>query len=134
MNIQTPDGFVGDTGGFFHQIPFGGGAAFRGVQGLAFNAQLPHHVDQGAGLVQHVLHGGIAFGADQAGKEKALSNFSLEDLADVFRKGTAVQQQAIKDAVSGSAVVNKIDIFANAKNELAGTSPAMNDMRTKLGI
>ena len=76
----------------------------------------------------------FAFGADQAGKEKALSNFSLEDLADVFIKGTAVQQQAIKDAVSGSAVVNKIDIFANAKNELAGTSPAMNDMRTKLGI
>lgn len=75
-----------------------------------------------------------AFGDDQAGKEEALGNFSMEDLSDVFRKGTADQQNAIKEVVQNTRKVNKIDLFTNAKNELDGDAPAVKDMRRKLGL
>ena len=77
----------------------------------------------------------FAFGADQAGKEEALGKYSLEDLTEVFRKGTADQQSAIVEAVSKKSTKSeRLELFTNAKRELVGTSPAMTDMRTKLGV
>jgi len=76
----------------------------------------------------------FAFGADQAGKEKALSEFSSEDLANVFRKGDIKQQEAIREAVHNSNQSDRINIFVNAKNELEGDSPYAKEMRRKLGI
>jgi len=75
-----------------------------------------------------------AFGSDQSGKEKALANFSFTDLTEIFRKGSKVEQEAIKKAVAGSNQKNKLDIFVNAKNELEGNSLAVIDMRRKLGL
>ncbi len=75
-----------------------------------------------------------AFDDDQAGKEKALGKYSMEDISEIFRKGTAEQQEAIKEAVAGYSGTNKVDMFENAKNELEGTAPAIKDMRVKLGI
>lgn len=78
----------------------------------------------------------LAFGPDQEGKEIALGNMSMEDLSDVFRKGTAGQQQAIIDAVSSSSKAprDRINIFNNAKNSLSGTNPAAQDLRSRLGL
>ncbi|MFA5131470.1 MAG: hypothetical protein WC467_03520 [Patescibacteria group bacterium] len=75
-----------------------------------------------------------AFDDDQAGKEKALGKYSMEDISEIFRKGTAEQQEAIKGAVAGYSGTNKVDMFENAKNELEGNAPAIKDMRVKLGI
>jgi hypothetical protein len=67
----------------------------------------------------------------QASKEKALGKFSSEDLNDVFRKGSAVQQNAIKDVITNNnTTTNKIDILVNAKNELDSNSL----MKRKLGL
>jgi len=75
-----------------------------------------------------------AFGDDQKGKEKALGNFSFEDLTEVFRKGTGEQQEALKEAIKNSSKTDKMELFTNAKSELSGSAPTDKSMRKNLGL
>lgn len=75
-----------------------------------------------------------AFGSDQTGKEKALGNFNFDDLAEVFRKGTKVQQDALKDAVAAIPEDKRLETFRNASNQLGNMSTQSVGMRETLGI
>ena len=76
----------------------------------------------------------LAFGNDQAGKQKALGNFSFDDLTEVFRKGTKEQQDALKSAVANIQPNERLSTFKNAQNQLQNSSPQSRTMRENLGI
>lgn len=77
----------------------------------------------------------LAFGSDQAGKEIALSDMSIDDLLDAW-KGGGNKQQAIIDAVKNSSrpQSERIHIFTKAENSLKGNSPAVKDIRDALFV
>lgn len=77
----------------------------------------------------------LAFGKDQAGKEIALSDMSMEDLLDAWKSG-GEKQQAIMDTVKNSArpQSERIKIFTKAENSLRGKNPAVKDVYNDLFV